>query len=122
VSILPVDFVGPLIENILIHGPVNTALNAAGASVPWKEILEAYAGAWGRPLNWDSRRRLWSFLNFSDPGGQMAAWYASCGAEFPDGILRSVIGWKPEGDWRKTVKAAAETMPFLQPEGEAIPS
>ncbi|MCK5735138.1 MAG: NAD(P)-dependent oxidoreductase, partial [Spirochaetaceae bacterium] len=38
VSIMPVNQSGPLMEAILNHGPMNAALNAAGAHVPWKTI------------------------------------------------------------------------------------
>lgn len=122
VSILPVDIVGPLLEKIVVHGPLNAALNASGAAVSWKEILEEYAGEWGLPLNWDTRRRPGDFLDFSDPGRQMAAYYAAFGAEFPDKVLRSTLNWNPDDDWRGTVRRAAEALSSLSHEAAAIPS
>ena len=107
VSIMPIDRVGPLMEAILCHGPLNAALNTVGASLPWKLILEAYADAWNLPLQYDSRQRLRDFLNFADPGRQMAAYYAAFGADFPDEVLRKILGWQPGGDWRETVRKAA---------------
>lgn len=122
VSIIPVDIVGPLLESIINHGPLNAAMNASGTAVSWKEILEVYARAWELPLTWDTRRRPADFLNFSDPGRQMAAYYAAFGAEFPDELLRSTLKWSPGGDWRMTVKEAAEALSYRIPEAEAIPS
>lgn len=108
VSIIPVECIGSLIERVLNHGPLNAARNAAGAHVPWKEILETYARAWNLPLNYSGPPRPGQFLDFSDPGMQMAAWYASRGAEFPDDLIRRTLNWKPDGDWRTTVQAAAK--------------
>ena len=107
VSIMPVTQVGPLIERILEAGPLKAALNAAGAHVPWLEILESYSEEWACPLTFASRHRIRDYLKFNDPGTQMAAFYARWGAEFPDAELRRRLGWIPEIDWRETVRQAA---------------
>ncbi|RKX95114.1 MAG: hypothetical protein DRZ90_10795 [Spirochaetes bacterium] len=109
VSIIAVDQVGPLMESILNYGPMNAALNAVGAHIPWKTILEAYAESWDLPLRFDTRNRIRDYLNFADPGRQMAAYYAAFGADFPDDKLRETLGWQPCGDWRRYIcEAAAE--------------
>lgn len=107
VSIIAAAQVGPLMDSILEYGPVNAALNAVGAHVPWNTILETYAENWKLPLRFDTRRRIRDYLNFADPGRQMAAYYASFGADFPDGKLRETLGWQPGGDWRKYISEAA---------------
>jgi len=109
VSLMPVEQTGPLLEKILIRGPLNAALNAAAVHLPWKTLLETYARTWDITLKFHSRRRIRDFLNFADPGRQMAAYYAAFGAEFPDGEIRNILDWKPEGDWMETVREAAET-------------
>lgn len=110
VSIFPVDQIGPLMETILNHGPMNSAMNASGAGVSWKEIVETYAEVWKIPVSYDTRLKLRDFLNFSEPGRQMAAYYATFGAEFPDEKLRETLNWNPVGDWRETVRTAAEAI------------
>ncbi len=110
VSIFPVDRIGPLMETILKHEPLNSAMNASGAGVPWKEIVKAYAEVWKIPVSYDTRTKLRDFLNFSEPGHQMAAYYATFGAEFPDDNLRESLDWHPGGDWRETVRRAAEAI------------
>jgi nucleoside-diphosphate-sugar epimerase len=107
VSLMPVDQIGPLIETLIEHGPTNAALNAAGAHVPWRDILNAYGEAWNLSVRCADRPRLRDFAAFSDPGLQMAVYYGRFGAEFPDDELRSKTGWRPEGDWRRTVMDAA---------------
>jgi nucleoside-diphosphate-sugar epimerase len=118
VSIMPVGQMGPLIEHILRSGPLNAALNAAGAHVPWMEILKSYADEWGCALKFAPRHRIRDYLNFSDPGTQMAAFYARWGAEFPDQDLRSRLDWKPGVDWRETVRQAARAS---VPQGKSCP-
>ncbi len=107
VSIIAVDQVGPLMESILNYGPMNAALNAVGTHVPWKTILETYAESWDLPLRFEARRRFRDYLNFADPGQQMAAYYAAFGADFPDDKLRETLGWLPGGDWKKYISEAA---------------
>ncbi len=109
VSIIAVGQIGPLMDSILDYGPVNAALNAVGTHVLWKTILETYAESWELPLRFDTRRRIRDYLNFADPGRQMAAYYAAFGADFPDDKLREILGWQPDGDWKKYIyEAAAE--------------
>ena len=110
VSIMPVDRIGPLLDAVLRSGPMNAARNAAGTHVPWRKILEIYAEAWEVPLVFASRRNIGNYLNFSDPGMQMAAYYAAWGAEFPDDLLRGELGWEPGGNWKDTARSAAATM------------
>ena len=110
VSLFPIDDIGPLIERVLEHGPLDAALNAAGTHVPWMEILETYANALGTPLRFAPRVRIADFLAFADPGRQMAVYYGRFGAEFPDDALRARLGWTPETDWRKTARRAAEAL------------
>jgi nucleoside-diphosphate-sugar epimerase len=107
ISLMPVDQVGPLIQILLEHGPLNAALNAAAAHVPWRNILDAYGDAWNLTPDCARRARLRDFMAFSDPGLQMAVYYGRFGAEFPDDELRFRTGWRPAGDWRRTVVEAA---------------
>ena len=107
VSIIPVDETGPLLEAILNHGPMNTALNAAAFHLPWKTILEAYAEAWELPLRTAKAGTIRDYINFSNPGRQMAAYYAAYGAEFPDNRIRELLGWQPSENWEKSIRAAA---------------
>jgi len=108
VSLMPVDQTGPLMESILDHGPLNAALNAAAVHIPWKTLLDSYARVWDITLNFDTRRRIRDYMNFADPGRQMAVYYAAYGAEFPDKRIREILNWEPEGDWRETVREAGE--------------
>ncbi|MDF1567355.1 MAG: NAD(P)-dependent oxidoreductase [Spirochaetaceae bacterium] len=119
ISLMPVDQVGPLVKILLEHGPLNAALNAAAAHVPWRDILDAYRDAWNLNPNCARRARLRDYLAFSDPGLQMAVYYGRFGAEFPDDELRSRTGWRPEGDWRRTVTEAARALERISEKARA---
>ena len=110
VSIFPVEEIGPLVMRILDHGPLNAALNAVGAHMPWIDILAEYAAAWDLPLRLAPRRRFsdfLGFLDFGDPARQMAVAYGMGGADFPDDELRRRLGWTPRRDWIDAVREAA---------------
>ena len=104
---------------LLEKGPLNAALNAAAAHVPWREVLDAYGHAWKLNPNYARRRRLRDYITFSDPGLQMAVYYGRFGAEFPDDELRSRTGWRPEGDWRRTVIEAAQALDRISEKAQA---
>ena len=109
VSIIPVQSVASLADAVLVHGALNASRNAVGAHRPWREILEAYAESWNIAPVFSGKPRLADYLNFSDPGGQMMAYYSRLGSDFPDDLLRKEIGWEPAEDWRMRIRAAAES-------------
>ena len=119
ISLMPVDQVGPLIQILLERGPLNAALNAAAAHVPWREVLDAYGDAWNLNPDCARRARLRDFMAFSDPGLQMAVYYGRFGAEFPDDELRLRTGWHPAGDWRRTVMEAARALERISEKARA---
>ena len=67
----------------------------------------AYAEAWDLVPDFKSGASLRDYLNFSDPGMQMAAYYGRFGAEFPDNEIRSRLNWEPEGRWMEYIEKAA---------------
>ena len=109
VSIISVHTVASLTDYVLVHGALNAARNAAGAHLPWKNILETYAEAWNLTPGFAGKPRLADYLNFSDPGGQMMAYYSMLGSDFPDDLLREETGWESSEDWKSHIRAAAGT-------------
>ncbi len=110
VSIISDRAVASLVNHLLAHGALNKAFNAVQAQVPWREIVAAYSEAWNLNPVYSGKPRLIDFLNFSDPGMQMMAYFGTLGAEFPDDLLRRETGWKPEEDWRVEIRQAASAL------------
>ena len=121
VSLFPLDIIGDLLNSLLLHGALFDSRNAAGAHVPWNEILSVYAEAMGTEPRFSGPAGLRHYMNFADPGMQMAAWYGGFGAEFPDDRLREDLGWEPDTDWRKTARQAAEYLMASEKPGEKTP-
>jgi hypothetical protein len=107
---MPVDYLGVLVEKVITGSPLNKALNAAGAHVPWRDILDAYAQEWGISVNYDKKIRIMDYLKYSDPGLQMAVYYSSRGAHFPDTELRKITGINGQADWKKTVGESVKAL------------
>ena len=110
VSLMPVDFMGPLCLKILEANASDRSFNAAGIHVPWKTIVETFAEYLGITIKYAEKIKLSDYTAFSDPGLQMAVYYSSRGAHFPDDRLRDFLNWHERPEWTKTLKEAAVSL------------
>ena len=92
VTVLDVEFLGPVLERVLALGPAGRAMNCGSHHVPWDEVLATYAEALGVPLAPARRSILAATWNFHDHEWMFLATSSRFGAHFPTDLLTERLG------------------------------
>lgn len=92
VSVMNARNLGPLIDQILIHGPLNAAYNTISDVVLWEEIVDEYGRLLNIPVNSKKKSLFSIFFRWNDKVYHQFLFYSRFGSHFPHTELEKIVG------------------------------
>ena len=93
VSVVCIGNVGPMMESVIEHGPAGRAFNTCDHHIAWRDLVEIYAAALGKPAPWVRRPLTDMLTHLSDPYYMFWLSNGMMGAHFPSDLFDAERPW-----------------------------
>lgn len=106
VSLMSITNFCHFVEELLGHGPLDAAYNAADWHVPWNKLVGCYAKILGMKMPEKRKSILTLFPRFHDKHELLLLTFSCFGSHFPDAALHRILPHDHPQPWEEAVEEA----------------